>query len=318
MSTPSARIAAELAEQIRAGRLQPGELIPSAREIARTWNVAIATASRAHALLRSEGLVLPLPGVGTVVAEPGATSTGVRPHARAVTGRARPPARLETGDDPLTADRIIAAGIAIADAEGVEVLSMRRVAHALRTRPTSLYRHVASKEDLLLRMMDRAFDEWTPGEQSGTWRDCLISGHRELWRVFRRHAWLAPQFSVTRPQLIPSALVFAEWAMQTLGRTGAGVEEAFEAHLLLFTQVRGTAILLEPEAEAEAASGIDADTWVDGRIDTLRELTAVAHHRGLRSLVGSGYELDLDRLFERGLVLLVDGIASRLRRAPAE
>src|SRR5699024_12595119 len=112
-------------------------------------------------------------------------------------------------------------------------------------------------------MMESALGEWSTVGGHGDWRDRLIQGHRELWKVFRRHQWLAPQLSVTRPQLLPAALAFAEWTMQTLGRAGLSSEEAFEAHLLLFTQVRGTAVLLEPETEAEFASGVDADTWIE-------------------------------------------------------
>lgn len=309
MSTSSTTIANELRDQIVSGALLPGEQLPSAREIMRTRHVAIATASRVHALLRAEGLALPVPGVGTVVA-------GDR-NGGAARLRTRRPKNRHTqsavqGAAPLNVERITAAGIAIADNEGVEMLSMRRVAHVLRTQPTSLYRHVTSKEDLVLRMMEYALGEWSPVAGNGDWRDRLIQGHRELWRVFRRHPWLAPQLSVTRPQLLPAALSFAEWAIQTLGQAGISSEEAFEAHLLLFTQIRGMAVLLEPEAEAESASGVDADTWVEERMDVLRDLTYRDHHAGLRSLVGSGYELDLDRLFERGLGLLVDGIASRL------
>lgn len=313
MNRSSAAIAAELRAQITSGRLQPGDLLPSAREIVRTWHVAIATASRVHAMLRAEGLALPLPGVGTVVAGADRSGPGDRSD-RAKDHGARPSRSSTRGAEPLTARRITVAGIAIADFDGVEMLSMRRVARLLRTQPTSLYRHVSSKEDLVTRMMELALRQWSPGESNGTWRDQLVSGHRELWAVFRRHQWLAPQLSVTRPQLLPAALVFAEWAMQTLAQAGLSPEEAFEAHLLLFTQVRGTAILLEPEAEAESASGIDADTWIEQRIDTFKDLTTQERHVGLGSLAGSGYVLDIDRLFERGLGLLIDGIDSQLRR----
>lgn len=307
MSTSSTSIAAELREQIISGALQPGDPLPSAREIVRTRHVAIATASRVHALLRAEGLALPVPGVGTIVA--GERSRAPRPHRP----RGRPTQTAAPGTAPLNTARITVAGIAIADVEGVEMVSMRRVAHLLSTKPTSLYRHVASKEDLVMRMTEHALAEWRPSTENGDWRERLIAGHRGLWQVFRRHTWLAPQLSVTRPQLLPATLAFAEWALQTLGQAGISPEEAFEAHLLLFTQVRGTAILLEPEAEAESASGIDADAWIDERMETLRDLTQQNHHAGLGSLVGSGYELDLDRLFDLGLNLLMDGITSRLR-----
>ncbi|WP_167348282.1 TetR/AcrR family transcriptional regulator C-terminal domain-containing protein [Brevibacterium epidermidis] len=310
MSTSSTTIAAELREQIVSGALRPGDPLPSAREIVRTRHVAVATASRVHALLRAEGLALPVPGVGTIVAGDRNVDSP-RFHARPPKNRSAQPAGQ--GTVPLNAEWITAAGIAVADAEGLEMLSMRRVAHLLRTQPTSLYRHVTSKEDLVTRMMERALRKWSPGASDGDWRDRLIAGHRELWRVFRRHPWLAPQLSVTRPQLLPAALAFAEWAIQTFRQAGISAEEAFEAHLLLFTQMRGMAILLEPEAEAEATSGIDADTWVDERMTTLRDLSYRNNHAGLQALVGSGYELDLDRLFERGLGFLLDGINSRLR-----
>ncbi len=308
MSTTSAAIAAELREQIVSGALQPGDRLPSAREIVRTRNVAIATASRVHALLRAEGLARSLPGVGTVVARDRGDGA---PRRRARQTKNLPAPAAARGTVPLSTARITAAGMAIADVDGVEMLSMRRVAHLLRTQPTSLYRHVTSKDDLVTRMVEQALGTWTPDAGGGDWRDQLIAGHRGLWRVFRRHPWLAPQLSVTRPQLLPAALTFAEWAIQTLRQVDISPEEAFEAHLLLFTHVRGMAILLEPEAEAESTSGIDADTWVEQRMDTLRDLTHRGHHVGLHSLIGSHYELDLDRLFEQGLDLLVDGIDSR-------
>ena len=90
MGTSSADIAAQLRARILSGQLRPGDMLPSAREITREWSVAIATASRVHALLRSEGLAEPLPGVGTVVAAPGARA---RSH-RAATARQR---RLQQG-----------------------------------------------------------------------------------------------------------------------------------------------------------------------------------------------------------------------------
>lgn len=309
MSTSSSTIAAELRAQINSGVLLPGDLLPSAREIMRTCHVAIATASRVHAILRAEGLALPVPGVGTVVAE---DRNSEAPRLRTRQPKNRQTQSATHGTVRLNAEWITAAGVAIADAEGVEMVSMRRVAHLLQTQPTSLYRHVTSKEDLVARMVEHALRKWSPGVEAGDWRDRLIAGHRELWRVFRRHPWLAQQLSVTRPQLLPAALAFAEWAIQTFKQAGVSTEEAFEAHLLLFTQIRGMAILLEPEAEAEAASGVDADTWVEEHMSTLRDLTHRDHHAGLQALVGSGYELDLDQLFERALGLLLDGITSRL------
>lgn len=69
-----------------------------------------------------------------------------------------------------------------------------------------------------------------------------------------------------------------------------------------------------PETEAESITGVDADTWIDERIDKLEQLSSNENHAALKSLIGSGYALDLDRAYERGLALMVDGIFSRLAR----
>jgi len=66
--TPSERVAAEIRARIASGELGAGERVPSARQITREWGVAIATATRALAMLRDEGLVRAVQGVGTVVA----------------------------------------------------------------------------------------------------------------------------------------------------------------------------------------------------------------------------------------------------------
>src|SRR6516225_6827281 len=106
----------EIADAIRTritlGKLAPGEPIPSARAITREWGVAVATATRAVAVLRDEGLVDARPGVGTVVA--------IRP--------ARIRGHRETSATELTTERIVATAIDIADTEGLPAVSMRRIA----------------------------------------------------------------------------------------------------------------------------------------------------------------------------------------------
>src|SRR5690606_9920612 len=67
---PFRQIAAELRDSIHAGRLKPGEHVPSVRSIVRDYGVAIATAQRALTLLRSEGYIEPQPGRGNAVTQP--------------------------------------------------------------------------------------------------------------------------------------------------------------------------------------------------------------------------------------------------------
>lgn len=297
----SLRIAAELRAQIESGELAPGERVPSAREITRRWGVAVATASRALAALRDDGLVRPVPGVGTIVVARSAP---------------RPPRPRRRVDPVLSLDRIVAAAVLIADAEGLDGLSMRRIATELGAAPMSLYRHVADKDDLLLGMMDRTLREARlPDDPPPGWRECLEVAARALWAAFQRHPWLAPALSLTRPQAIAGGLAYTEWVLGALYRTGLRTTVAFDVHLTLFTFIRGTAINLESEAAAQAASGLTGEEWMVEQEQRLRAVTAGGHFPYFERLVDGEYDLDLNELFERGLRYLLDGLSVDLDRA---
>ena len=64
---PYVQIAQQIRADIESGKLAEGDRVPSARDITATWGVALATATKVHARLRSEGLIESVPGVGTVV-----------------------------------------------------------------------------------------------------------------------------------------------------------------------------------------------------------------------------------------------------------
>jgi len=318
---PSVRIAGELRAQIQRGELAPGARVPSAREITRRWGVAIATATRVLAALRDDGLVRPVPGVGTIVvtpAEAGTPSAVPAPARRAgndVAGAraARRPATPAVGGRSLGVGRIVAAAVMIADAEGLDGLSMRRVATELGAAPMSLYRHVTDKDDLLLRMMDAALREARlPAVAPPGWRPRLEVAARSLWAAFRRHPWLAPALSLTRPQAVAGGLAYTEWVLAALAEAGLDTAVAFDVHLTLFTFVRGVAVNLESEAAEVAASGLTSEEWVATHEHRLRAITLGGGFPHFERLVAQDYDLDLDRLFERGLRYLLNGLAADL------
>jgi DNA-binding transcriptional regulator YhcF (GntR family) len=300
VDTPSSKITAELRNQIVAGELAAGDRVPSTREIMRRWGVAMATASKVLSALKDEGLVRTRPGMGTVVAE----SRAPRPRASA---------RTRDAEAALSRERIVAAAIAVADKEGLDALSMRRVAVDLDVAPMSLYRHVRDKDDLLLGMMDAAFGEWQLLEpRSGDgWREVLTDAARELWRVFRRHLWLAPAYSLTRPSLVPSGLGYTEHVLATLLAGGLEPAAAFSLHLILFNYVRGFATSLEMEATAEANTGVTADEWMDVQKPALERLLADQDLPAFRTVLNwfgsEGYDMDVNELFEAGLGFLLQG-----------
>jgi AcrR family transcriptional regulator len=306
----SGQIAAELRRRIETGELAPGDRVPSTREITRRWNVAMATATKVLTQLRHEGLVRAVPGVGTVVGT-GVSAGAVPPRDVPRPGAA--PSRKSGADRTLTPARIVTTAIAIADAEGLASVSMRRVAGELGVATMSLYRHVTDKDDLLLRMMDAALREARlPADPPPGWRPRLEVAARSLWAAFRRHPWLAPALSLTRPQAVAGGLAYTEWVLAALSDAGLTTAVAFDVHLTLFTFVRGVAVNLETEAAEAAASGLTSEEWVATHEHRLRAITLGGGFPHFERLVAQDYDLDLDRLFERGLRYLLNGLAADL------
>jgi DNA-binding transcriptional regulator YhcF (GntR family)/AcrR family transcriptional regulator len=312
-SPPYTRIVAEIRERIEAGELAPGDRVPSTREITRHFGVAMATATKALGVLRQEGLVRAVPGSGTVVeARPGAARhqpamppAAPEPALEPARPRARP-----ASDALLTPERIVRVAIAIADAEGLDGLSMRRVAAELGAATMALYRHVVDKDDLVLRMLDAAMGEWQPPVDAPEgWRPRLEIAARRLWALFRRHPWLALAVSMTRPQPLSGALAYSEWTLASIDASGADHATVMTGYLTLFNYVRGTAVNLESEAEAVAASGLSTDEWMDTQEPAMRSIVGEGRFPTFERVLSTPYDFDLDALFEFGLQRLLDGFA---------
>src|SRR3954454_4391471 len=91
----------------------------------------------------------------------------------------------------LRLERIVAAAGALADAEGLDAVSMNRVAKELGTGAMSLYRHVASKQELLALMIDAAIGTVPATPADGGWRVRLEHLAWSTVRAMREHPWAA-------------------------------------------------------------------------------------------------------------------------------
>lgn len=300
---PYLRIVAAIRRRIADGELAPGDRVPSTRQIAGEWGVALATATKALTTLRLEGLVEARPRIGTVVA-------GTAPAAPS----RRRPSPVPDPEQELSLDRIVRTAIDIADTEGLPALSMRGVAARLGVAAMSTYRYVPSKDDLILLMADTAFGEESyPANAPEEWRSRIELGARTLWALYRKHPWLAQIGSLTRPLLVPNLIVHGEWALRALDGHGLDPTQLFDIHVLLYSHVQGLAVHLEMEAHAEAATGQSEDQWMDSRTPALRELVESGRFPTFTKVVGAfedGYDLRLDALFEFGLKALLDGLTS--------
>jgi AcrR family transcriptional regulator len=318
-SSPYLRIVDGIRRRIIAGELRPGDQIPSARRITQEWGVAIATASKVHAALRQQGLTKVVPGIGTIVATPTLSSPASPPASSSARTAGPAPALRRRGsirdsDTDLSRERIVRVAIDIADAEGMAQVSMRRIATELGVATMSLYRYVAGKDELVLQMIDTAIGEESfPATAPEGWRAVLEQTARMEWTVFRRHPWLAPAMSLTRPQLAPNALAITDRVLNALEGTGLGMEDRLYVHITLFSFVRGVATAFEPEAEARRETGMTNDEWMDSQEEPLQELVSSGSPL-LRTALQNDFDFDLDKLFEFGLTRMLDGLQAYLRR----
>jgi hypothetical protein len=127
------------------------------------------------------------------------------------------------------------------------------------------------------------------------------------WRACRRHPWLARAISLTKPQVMPNAMTHTEWSLRALA--GLDPKTMLYAYLTLLGFVRGAAVNLQGEVEAEQDTGMTPDERTDSQESGLRPVLATADFPALSELAGHDIDFDLDDLFEFGLQRLLDGLA---------
>lgn len=306
---PYRRIADDLRRRIVSGELSPGDRVPSARRLAGEWNVALATATKAVGVLRQEGLLRAQMRVGTIVA-PRRTKDPQR-RSELI------PKAPEPGRQEVTRLRVIDTAIAIADAEGIAGLSMRAVAGRLGVATMTPYRHVASKDELILAMADRVLGDLdSSGWVADGWRHTLEQAVRALWVVHRGHPWLAHIGPLTRPLLVPNLMAYSDAVLRALEGRGLDAAAMLDVNVLLYSHVQGLAIQIEREAQAESATGLTDQQWLDRQETALGAVTDSGDYptftRVIASLGPNGYDLRVDTLFELGLTSILDGLSKTI------
>jgi AcrR family transcriptional regulator len=128
--------------------------------------------------------------------------------------------------------QITEVALRVADAEGLDAVSMRRVAAELGTGAASLYRYVETREDLLDLMTDATGAEYEYAPPTGDWLADLIAIGEQARLIFRRHRWLAG-LALTRPVIGPNGTVLIEHVLTLLQQHPAGIEAKMEAFGML-------------------------------------------------------------------------------------
>jgi AcrR family transcriptional regulator len=222
-------------------------------------------------------------------------------------------------------DEVVGAAIALADAEGLGALSMRRVGEVLQLSPMSLYTYVRSKDELLDLMLDRVVGEVAePDPADGDWRHQLTLLSRQRWAMAQRHPWILQVGANQRPPLGPNVLAKVEATLRAIDGLGLSESEMDQLTTLVGDYVRGAVRAALDARQIEVQTGMTDEQWwamntplLEGLIDPARYPTTVRIGQAYRS--GRLAAPDRERNFEFGLQRVLDGIEAFIagRRASA-
>ena len=206
---------------------------------------------------------------------------------------------------PLSRDRVLHAAIELADAAGVEALTMRRLGEHLGVEAMSLYRHVANKEDLLDGMLDLVLAEWQLPEGEGDWTEAIRTSANSVHDALRRHRWAA-QLLMTGSHIRPARLRYMDRLLGRLRDAGFDAETTYHVYHLLDGYIFGfslweiayTTIPTDSEATSKLMQTIPWDNYPQ-----------LTEHRDQHMNEGPHREVSA---FDVGLDLILDGLHKTL------
>ncbi|WP_432980587.1 TetR/AcrR family transcriptional regulator C-terminal domain-containing protein [Dactylosporangium sp. CA-233914] len=245
MTRFATEIVADLRQRVIAGDLKPGDYYPTAHDIMRDWEATMATAYKAMLLMRQEGLAEKVHG------HHGIRVTEQAPEVAAAWSPPPPPREEYRAK---FRERMVRAAIKLADAGGLEGVSMRLVAEAIDARIMSLYHYVRDRAHLEVVMADTIFSKHPPPKRpTGDWRAQLERLCRLQWQMYRKHAWLAEAVTFSQPEDTPHVVAHTEWAVRALAGTGLPAPTLPDLAATAADFVRGSAMSLERAPEVRKA-----------------------------------------------------------------
>jgi AcrR family transcriptional regulator len=231
-----------------------------------------------------------------------------------------PEARVKAQRGPKPAhsrEKIVAVAIRIADAEGLEAVSIRRVASELGSGAASFYRYMADKQDLFDRMADAVLGEDALPKPSRHWRSALRKVARLSRAMYLRHPWM---LTVSGFRMLngTNLLRWIELTLAAIDGNGLDIDEMLVLSNGLFAYVRGQAASEIGERQATVRSGMSREEWMYAHTDAIHTVLESGRFPYFNRIVKEAEtphrERQEERAFEDGLECLLDGFATRLER----
>ncbi|GHB07235.1 MULTISPECIES: TetR/AcrR family transcriptional regulator [Streptomyces] len=202
---------------------------------------------------------------------------------------------------------IAAAAVRIADAEGLDAVSMRKVAAELGCGTMSLYNYVPRKEDLYELMFDAVSAGYDlPEKPSGDWRADILALAHQARAMMHRHTWV-PRLMSPVYGFSPNALAYLEYALSCLD----GFDARFGEKMELIAMVNGviTTYVANEIATAERGRSLPWSPEQEQEIRTRYLMSQIATGRYPRMAAGFAEDpgpIDLEGVFDRALGRVLD------------
>lgn len=215
----------------------------------------------------------------------------------------------------LSVDDVVANAIALAGADGLDAVTMRRIAQRLGVAPMTLYTYVPGRAELLDLMLDECYLAMPREDLSDhPWRDRLRAVARENWELYRKHPWAA-LVSTARPVLGPGATAKYEHELRAFDGTGLDdvTRDAALTHLLGFVQSAARSAVEVAAARRESAQSEEQWWAANGRLlaevlDPARYPTAVRVGSAAGAALSAAY--DPAHAYAFGLERVLDGLGA--------
>ncbi|HEY0812534.1 MAG TPA: TetR/AcrR family transcriptional regulator [Pseudonocardia sp.] len=209
---------------------------------------------------------------------------------------------------------ITTAAIALADEEGVDAVSMRKIAGRMEHSPMALYRHIGGKEDLTELMYDAVLGELDlAGIPSGSWRPDVARLARETRRLHHAHPWIG-RFGY-RPTLGPNARRFLETGLACVDGLGLDIDGMLDLLSTALQFTRGFVVQELGEVEVQRRTGLDFAAYQRQTGPFIAQLLQEGRLPYLNRLIVEAEDFpDADVVFERRLAMVLDGLAAGIDR----
>ena len=216
-----------------------------------------------------------------------------------------------------THQKIAAIAITIADREGLEAASVRRIAAELGSGAASLYRYVAGKQELFDLMADSVLGEDRLPRLSGEWRADLRKAARLCRAMYLRHPWM---LTVSGFRMLNGVnlLRWIEFTLAAIDGRGLDIDEMLVLTNTLFAYARGHAASEIGEREAGVRSGMSRAEWMaehSASISSIIESGRFPYfNRIVKDAAAPHRKAMEERGFREGLERVLDGFAVHLGR----